>query len=156
MDTIYKIGKNYYIGCHVKSTKIEYFVRGTGWKTSRKFTEVETITRASDWFEVTELYRKWGESVAYWSAFHLRAFSDDFVMPYVELRNKLSAYSDEVVRKCFEIAPVNYTMATVFKSGTFDPVALDKVLNTPENVSLHDHLVSLYGEEIASAIKAGL
>lgn len=166
MNTIYHTKTGNHAGWHtsVKNDVLEYFNEGwqggkKGWSKTKKFEVVGQIDYAKNWFEVTEINKKWGMNIALFSAEYLTAgiVKDRYTRAYIEIREKLdnAGIPEEAIKKAFEICPLDYFLC-IFGYGSFDVIKLDEILKTPQNISTRDYLTSLYGLDVSKAIEAGI
>ncbi len=161
MIEVYKIKKGFITSWEKpRNGKLEYWDSDLGkWRKTKVFEFVESMEYAESWFDVTEIYTKYGLEVAKKSANFLTAgiLVNGYTSAYVDLMKKLenARIDKETIIKLFNCVPLDYGLA-LFGIGSFDVVRLDQEINTPKNISTYDFIKKTYGEKIAMGVRAGI
>lgn len=154
--TVYSTKDGNFVNVTVKGGRIEYFVPGIGWKKSKKFTSIGTVDFTKDWYEVTNIYRKFGIHVASWSCYLHSVYGTNETYPvtYNSWRTKLeqNGFSEQTIRTCFKLINPDY-MLGMFGLSSVDVIRLDKDIQTPNGTSTKDHVINVYGNDVGLAIE---
>lgn len=155
METVYNTKDGNFVNVTIKGDKLEYFVPGEGWKKTKKFKNIGTVERTNDWYEVTNIYRKFGLYVASWSCSLMTVYGTGRTYPilYNNWRTALEqkGFSEQVIKTCLSIISPDYMLA-LFGITAVDVVGLDNKFNIPDNISMSDYLKNQYGSDVALAI----
>lgn len=118
--------------------------------------QVVAINFTNDWYEITDIYRKFGIYVASWASLHTSVYRTENIYPviYNNWRTTLeqNGFSEQTIRTCFKLINPHYPLI-LFDIHTVDVVRLDSDIKTPDNTSTKDHVINLYGLEVAKAIE---
>ena len=154
--TVYNTKDGNFADAKIKGDKLEYFLPGTGWKKTKKFNPIGSVDYADDWYQVTDICRKFGLGVASWSTNFIAPYATQttYSVIYNNWRERLenNNFLEETIRTCFKLISPDYMLA-MFGGSSVDVIRLDKDIKTPNGTSTKDHITNVYGNDVGLAIE---